>query len=68
MNDLAYLHRSDKNGKELRNLGSISGYMKPRHGWFTNPGSDDDQCPIHQDGGEFVLCFEQMLVVMELFP
>ncbi len=41
---------------------------KPRHGWFTNPGSEDDQCPIHQDGGKIFLSSEQIIVVMELFP
>jgi hypothetical protein len=43
-------------------------YSKPRHGWFTHPGSEDDQCPIHQDGGKIFLYSEQIIVVMELFP
>src|SRR6266567_9472370 len=32
---------------------------KPRHGGFTYPGSEDDRCPIHQDGGKIFLCSEQ---------
>ena len=27
-------------------------YEKPRHGWFTTPGSDDDQCASGACGGE----------------
>jgi hypothetical protein len=26
------------------------GPRKPRHGWFTNPGSDDDRCVSEADG------------------
>ncbi|SRR6266567_1959376 len=32
---------------------------KPRHGGFTYPGSEDDRCPIHQDGGKIFFCSEQ---------
>ena len=32
---------------------------KPRHGGFTYPGSEDDRCPMHQDGGKIFLCSEQ---------
>src|SRR5437016_7405419 len=26
--------------------------IKPRHGGFTYAGSEDDRCPMHQDGGK----------------
>jgi hypothetical protein len=40
---------------------------KPRHGWFTNPGSDADRCPMHHDGGKIFLCSEQIIAVIGLF-
>ena len=40
---------------------------KPRHGWFTNPGSEDDQCPMYQNGGKIFLRSEQIIVVIGLF-
>jgi hypothetical protein len=33
----------------------------------TNPGSEDDRCPIHQDGRKIFLYSEQINVVIELF-
>ena len=33
---------------EIAKLRSLR--AKPRHGWFTNPGSDDDQCASEAGG------------------
>ncbi len=40
---------------------------KPRHGWLTHPGSEDDRCPMHHDGGKIFLFCEQIIVVIGLF-
>ncbi len=43
--------------------------LKPRHGWFTNPGSDDDRCASEASGmvrkSSYVL--KQNLVTIKLF-
>jgi hypothetical protein len=41
--------------------------MKPRHGGFTNPGSDADGCPLHHSGGKIFLFCVQIIVVIGLF-
>ena len=41
--------------------------FKPRHGWFTNSGSDTDRCPLHHDVGKIFLFCEQIIVLIGLF-
>jgi len=45
-------------------------YQRPRHGWFTNPGSNDDQCASGASGvvRKSAYVTPQMLVVIGLFP
>ena len=46
---------------------SLRIYRKPRHGWFTNPGSDTDRYPLHHDTEKFFLFSEQIIVVVGFF-
>jgi len=50
---------TDGLGKAVAIQLARTGTSKPRHGGFTYPGSEDDRCPIHKDGGKIFFCSEQ---------
>jgi hypothetical protein len=53
---------------KIKEVAESKGYKKPRHGWFTNPGSEDDRGSMCHERGKIVLCSEQILAVTGLFP